>query len=438
MEKLKQIAGNLQALFNETAQHLAVETGFRQRRSKLDGATFAKALIGGWLSNPEASRSELAQIAKVSKQALDQSFTSQAASYLQALLGWCVEKMLGQEPASLSLLQRFKGVYVLDSSTISLPPTLSAHWQGCGKEGSQSEAGLKLHVGLELLSGALLGPELSPARLHDRQGPHQKLSLPAGALRITDLGYFKLGRLKELEAQAVLYLTKAQTGLQVYGAHQQPLALSKWLGQQSQKLIDRVVEVGVKERLRCRLVAWQVPSGVVQTRQQAFKELARKQQRPVSAERQALSYWSVYLTNLSQEQASPAEVAVLYRLRWQIELLFKLWKSGGGLERWHSHKPWAILCEIYAKLIGQIIQHWLVLAGVWQEAERSLIKASRIVRAHARSLLFRIDNPPHLLQELIYICASMQKGCRLDRKKSKPSSFQLLNSPPILLPQLLN
>jgi hypothetical protein len=175
------------------------------------------------------------------------------------------------------------------------------------------------------------------------------------------------------------------------------------------------------------LLAWQVPPAVVEKRQAGFKAQQTKRQRPVSAEQQALSYWTVYLTNVPADQLSLSEAGVLYRLRWQIELLFKLWKSGGnGLEQWCSKKPWAIMSEIYAKLIGVVVQHWVLLVGIWQEPERSLIKASRVVRGHIRSVLARVAEPAALQDELGRVVVSLAQGCRLDRHKLKPSSFQLL------------
>ena len=62
------------------------------------------------------------------------------------------------------------------------------------------------------------------------------------------------------------------------------------------------------------------------------------------------------------DQLCVDDVLQLARVRWQIELLFKLWKSHGQLDKSRSDNPWRVLCELYAKLIAMLIQHWSFFA----------------------------------------------------------------------------
>jgi IS4 transposase len=71
----------------------------------------------------------------------------------------------------------------------------------------------------------------------------------------------------------------------------------------------------------------------------------------VSAARLRLADWTILLTNVPPELPSVEEALVLARCRWQIELLWKLWKQHGKIDTWCSEKPYRILTEIYAKLL---------------------------------------------------------------------------------------
>ena len=55
--------------------------------------------------------------------------------------------------------------------------------------------------------------------------------------------------------------------------------------------------------------------------------------------------WSVICTNIPSELLTLEEGFVLMRTRWQIELVFKLWKSEGRIDEWRSEKPYRILCD---------------------------------------------------------------------------------------------
>ncbi len=65
------------------------------------------------------------------------------------------------------------------------------------------------------------------------------------------------------------------------------------------------------------------------------------------------------------------EALVLGHARWQIELLFQLWKSDGSIDESRSGRPWCILCELYAKLIAMVIQHCVLLMSCWRAPNRS-------------------------------------------------------------------
>ena len=68
---------------------------------------------------------------------------------------------------------------------------------------------------------------------------------------------------------------------------------------------------------------------------------------------------------------------MLLRERWQMEILYKLWKQYARIDQWRTTNPWRVLCELYAKLIGLLLQHWLIILFAWHEEQRSLVKLVR-------------------------------------------------------------
>jgi hypothetical protein len=73
-----------------------------------------------------------------------------------------------------------------------------------------------------------------------------------------------------------------------------------------------------------------------------------------------------YVTSLAPENFSPEEIGQIYRLRWQIELLFKTWKSLCRLDQVPSEKEEVVLCLVYASLCAAL----LARVASWLAARR--------------------------------------------------------------------
>ena len=421
----------MQTILNSTADTAAQETRFVQRKSKLTGRKFAQTLVFGWLSNPQATLEELAQTAatlgvEISPQGIDQRFTEAAAACLQQVLGAAVTEMIEAEPVTILILQRFKGVYILDGSTIGLPAALADEWAGCGNRVPGNEAAVKVQVCLDLITGALWGPLLQDGRAHDRSSPLHTASLPAGALRLADLGYFSLDRFQELDAQGVYWLSRLQVGTAVFDQKGERQDLARLLSSQHGDDVDIPVKLGVRHRLSCRLLAKRVPQIVADRRRRRVREQARGRGQTVSQARLRLADWTIYVTNVPIPLMSLRDALVLARARWQIELLFKLWKSHGLIDEWRSAKRWRILCEIYAKLLAMLVQHWLLLVSCWSYPDRSLQKAARTVQRHALHLASMFDCQQRLCEAIATIGRCLAAGCRINKRKAAPHTYQLL------------
>jgi hypothetical protein len=429
----------MQTLLTTTAEQAARASGFCQRRSKLGGAAFAQTLVFGCLGNPCTRLEDLAQTAAacgaaVYPQALDQRFTPQAADYLRRVLAAAVEQVCAAQATVLPLLQKFQGVVLEDRTTVALPDSLRALWPGCGGGGDDAagtQAAIKFQVRLNCTTGQLVGPLPVAGAAADQRAALSLDDVPAGALRIADLGYFDLDVFARLQQRQVFWLTRWQPGTALFTAGGQELALLTYLKGQKGSVVDLPVQLGAHHRLPCRLVAFRVPEPVAEKRRQRLRKKAQKKGKTPSPQQLALCAWNLFLPTVPAALASVAEVSVLARLRWQIELLFKLWKSDGRLDEVRSQKPWRILCEVFAKMIAVVVQHWLLLVGCWQFTERSLRKAAGVIRHMALALASGLTERAWVERCIAVIQRCLKVAAKINKRRGQPHSYQLLQHPTV-------
>src|SRR5919199_1027611 len=362
MTTIAHVATTMQEILTTAADEAAHATKFVQRTSPLGGAPFTQTLVFGFLANPQATLEELAQTAAtlgvaVSPQALDQRCTETAARCLERVLSQAITRVVAAAPVAIPILERFTAVYLQDSSTIVLPDALADVWQGCG--GSQpmhTMAALKLQVRVDLRTGQLEGPQLQDGRAsdHDAALPTR---LPAGSLRLADLGYWSLDVLQELDAQQAFWLSRMQSSTAVWDTMGQRWDLLALLEAQRADQVDLPIRLGATHRLPARLLAVRVPQEVADQRRRRLRAGARRKGRAVSARRLRLAAWTILVTTVPPERLSLPEALVLARTRWQIELLFKLWKSHGRVDKSRSTKAWRGLCGGDGKILALVGEH---------------------------------------------------------------------------------
>jgi hypothetical protein len=437
MWTVAQLSTTMQWLVTTTSDGLARETGFVRRASKLTGAHFVQALVFGWLNNPNATLQQLAQMAgtigvPISPQGLDQRFSQAAATLLRRVLEVAIGQLVTADPVAIPLLQRFAGVYLLDSSTIVLPNALAEIWHGCGgghaagTSPAQTTAAVKLQVQFDVLTGALRGPLLQHGRAHDRSADHQT-EFPAGALRLSDLGYFSVEVFAALQQQGVYWLSRLHILPQLFDAQGQPLDLEAWLPQcRGDAPLDVPILLGAAERLPTRLLVQHVPPAVAEQRRKQLREEAQRKGQAVSQRRLALAEWTLLVTNAPAALLSAAEALVLVRARWQVELLFTLWKSHGLLDESRSAKPWRRLCELYAKMLALLVQHWLLILSCWRYPDRSLVQAAQTVQRYATALALELRHSKRLQAVIHTLQQCLRVGCRITKRKVAPATYQLL------------
>jgi len=452
----------MERILKQTAKAIERETGLVQRSTaRLDGPGFAQMAVWTWVDTPDASYSQLQEVAaslgvEVSVQAIEQRFGKESVAFMQRLLHEAVGEVLCSDARVPELLSRFNGVYVQDGTVISLPASLQEEWRGCG--GSSAATGpssLRIQVRLDLARGGMQGPWLQEGRARERSGEAHETPLPRGSLYNVDGGYFTLGEMRARGAAGELWLTTPKASTLLYDQRGQCWSLHAFLQQQEGEQVDVQVSLGQKERLPVRLLATRVPpeqaqrrrlhangtvegkvKGIVRpnerARAQGTKRLRQRKRKKTGAARFQLLDWTILITNVPNARLSLDEALVLARCRWQIELCWKLWKQMGKVDTWRSAKPERILTEIFAKLLGLLITHWLTIIGCWHTPNRSMVKAHQVVQWMAPALALGVAGVVSLDLMVQRTTQTMASGCTINPRRQKPNTYQLVAHPELI------
>jgi hypothetical protein len=437
MTSIPQVSRALRRLFEEEAEPLARQFGLRQRR--IGFATLAYLLVLGWWQQPQAGPSALARFGgslglKLEKQVVDCHFTERTALWLLALLRRGVQVVVCAQGVTLPLLQQLGAVLVEDGSTISLPPALKSVWAGCGgntaqqkKEQSRAEAALKVTVRFDLLGGRLDGPHVQAGRQHELRSVLREQQLPAGSLWLADLGYWTLKWLRSLAEHGVYFLLRYKAGIVLWSAGQR-LDLLKVVPRQVGDRLELAVAVGANKEVKgVRLLAERVPKEVAEQRQARVRESARTHGKVPTPLVLELTQWTLVVTNVPASLLTIEGAFALLRARWQIELLFKLWKEAARVDEWTGHKPARVLCEVYAKLLAMVLQHWVLLLACWDDPHRSLSGAAEVVREQVPLLVLGVRGQHLSLQRALRLMIScVQGGCSIPARPTRPSTSRRL------------
>lgn len=432
MENVSQVEQELKRILEERANVLARETGCIQRQRKFGGADLLQTLVFGWLAHPDASLETLASMAAmrevyVSDTAVHERFTESCARFLHAVLEEMVSILVrAEQPVPLELLHRFKSVVLEDSSSIALPKELADCWRGSGGGSGGGEAAIKLHVRWNLTRGQISGPRLTDGRVSDQCSPFREECLPVGSLYIADLGYFDIEAAMKRRSAGSSTLTRARTNTAFFTEQGQRLRLQAVLPPRVGQTKELHVLVGEKQRYQMRLLMLRVPKEIAEQRRQNLLKDASRRARPVSERALELADWTVLLTDVPSKRLRLEEALVLLRERWQIEWLFKRWKQYGHIDEWRTANCWRVLCELYAKLIGMVLQHWLIVLFAWHNAQRSMVKLAQVVRDTAWTLMEALAGQRDCATALRLIAQRMRAGCSMNTRRKHPNAAQLL------------
>lgn len=423
-------------------------SGFVQRASKVTAVLFIQMLVLGCWQERETKLADLVQVGRrlgvqVSIPGLNQRLTGAAVALLQGVLRAALSHGHSAVAAGCAVFQRFTGVYLQDSTYVSLPPTLAEQLAGSG--GKASAAGAKVVLNYEYRSGVIAALEVVAGRTPD-QRCRQALQLAvAGSLHIFDLGFYALATLAQLAAAGSYFLCRHQYQTTLYTAPATPATPATPAGPERLDLLAVLKQhfrpptaapvwefpalLGAHQHLPVRIVVARLPQAQVDARRRRIRANARRRNTTPAAATLALAEWNIFCTNVPTDWWSAEQVLTAYRIRWQVELLFKLFKSQAGLDHIGNCRPTRILCFFYAHLIALVLTQQLTAPLRFpNHRELSLPKAfHQLQHAVARLCQLVARRWRGLRPWLSTFAADCYALALKDKHATHPSTYQLLS-----------
>lgn len=273
---------------------------------------------------------------------------------LQCVLAARVEHGLRKTklPASLGA---FKRVILQDSTCVSLHPRLAKAFPGSSNQSGAANATLRIQASFDVLTRKLLGFTLASFRDNDQKAASDLSLIREGDLVIRDLGYFVLKTFSELTVLKAFFLSRYRHGTHILDPQtSETLNLLKLLRKYTS--LDRQVLLGKNEKVPIRIIAVKLPAHVAAERRRKAKADRDKRKNP-SKEALALLGWAIYITNIPTDVCKAKELVRVYALRWQIEIVFKAWKSHLHLKEAPTHNPDTLRLFVCAHLLTAILIH---------------------------------------------------------------------------------
>ncbi len=345
---------------------IAKETGFVLREGKVDGFMFLDMLIFTHFNHKELSLNDMSvQIKKrfdidVSRQSIDERFTNRAIEFFRIVLERAL-KITISKYYNINFLPYDK-VLIKDATSFQLPENMASKYKGSG--GSASGSAIKIQFEYDLICGKITDLNLFPFVAQDTTNATDTVdNINRNELIIRDLGYINIPVLRTIENKSAFYANRMQTSVNVYELINNEYIiidftkLYKSMKLKKLAIVEKEVYIGKEELFKTKMIIETLPEKHYKERIRKAEKNARKKGKTLSQKYKARQAMNIFITNTD---ISFKDIRLLYSLRWQIELMFKIWKSIGEINKVKKMKIERFECCLFAKLIW-IVLNWKIM-----------------------------------------------------------------------------
>ena len=300
------------------------------------------------------------------------SFPEFMRQSLLLLVSKCAMSTL--EPVPGSGLRMFKDIIMQDGSSFAVKDDLQAIFKG--RFTKISPAAVELHATYSLFNDACLRIALAP----DSEGERQFLPDPQtlrGILSLADRGYADVDYCHRVDSAGGFFVFRMLNSINPWvqwswGGH--PLrrtAVQRTLRMVMHRYLGKTADLDVEWTRKGKTIALRL----------------------LLVWNPSLKKHMFLLTNLDRNIFDAEAVRALYSLRWQVELLFKEWKSYANLHKFNTSNSNIVEGLIWASLAASELKRFLahatqaVFAGVETSTRKVAMAAAHHLPAIAKSII---------------------------------------------------
>ncbi len=457
-KELKEFSKNLYSVLNpDIVDNIGKKYSFSQRKSKLQTADFI--YLCSLLSNKTAHipLTELSSILhahtgiSITAEGLNQRFNFNAVNVLREIMNKILGIKINNQFLSKIEKNPFSRIRILDATSFQLDDSFANIYKGSG--GSSNTSGIKIQLEYDLITGQFLNVYSGSGSENDKiYGSFCISDVKEKDLCIRDLGYFDMKDFKQIHNKKAYYISRIKLNTAVYTKNTSPNEFfngntkrySEYQKMDLESIMNelepgKTIEIesvycGRIEKLPVRLVCYKLTETQLKNRRKKQALVENKKGIILSQKSKRLSGLNVYITNVPPEIIPFNQIHNLYSLRWQIEILFKTWKSIFKIHYCKKIKRERFECHLYGCLIGILISSSILfkMRNLFNQKfrfELSEYKGINIIKTYLVALLEGIKKSiPKISKILAHLFSFLKKNGRKSHKTGYRTSGDILKT----------
>lgn len=426
-------------------KHTARDVGFCKRTSKVNPVIFFDILTLCASSSKNISLEQACnEVAykygiSLNKQSLDERFCEASVLFIQSLLRVFLEQQVSAV-LNPGFLKKFNYVRIADSTKFDVPKEFKEVLPGFNGRIS-SAAGISVQYEFDIKSGKVLCLDINSATTSDSKYAQKTIkNIYENDLVIRDLGFYSKKNLLDIKNKKAFFISRLNAKTKVYEETTKGAPVEISFGNLYQEMVEMgitskeiMVYIGDDKNLPVRLMVQIMPDEVYAKRITKLNKYNKANGHQTSLDIKDRYRFNLFVTNIEPDILDLQQICLLYKIRWQVELTFKIWKSGFQLASLQKMKYHRYMTILYAKLLLIVINQQIILSIrqplYWKHKKiLSMAKCFGTLRVYNGLIRELLDKPEKSTMTLKKIISRLAKNHWLEKRKNKHGLEEIISS----------